>query len=163
MLQSRGHFRSYGEPPTSRTTATMTTYQKYVPRKSRLVYRLNRHGSATLELALILPLLTVIVFGIISFGALMFTQTNMETAARETVRRVSVQDITLGEAEAAAQSYLATLAGAMTFTVTATQPTATDVSVVITVPMSQAAMVDILGIFSTGLLRSAVTMRMQGT
>ena len=120
----------------------------------------NQRGTAALELGLLMPLLVAMFFGIIQFGSILFIQTNMETAARETVRLLAIGDITLVDADSVAQGKLDGWPG-MTFTVNATQPSGTDVSVEITIPLSEASIVDVLGLFETGLLRSAVTMRIQ--
>jgi Flp pilus assembly protein TadG len=57
----------------------------------RLYQRLHRpNGTAIVEFALILPLLLVLVFGAINFGALMYDQSVITNAAREGARWAAV-------------------------------------------------------------------------
>jgi len=48
-------------------------------------------GAAAVELALLLPILLVLVFGIIDFGRLLFTQITLTDAAREGVRVLALE------------------------------------------------------------------------
>ena len=50
----------------------------------------NNRGAALVEMALILPLLLLIVFGIFEFGRAMFIVNTLNNAAREGARRASV-------------------------------------------------------------------------
>ncbi len=88
----------------------------------------------------------------------MFVQNNMFYAARETTRALSVGDITLTEAPDKATDYLVNWGG-VNFTVTPTEPNVSDVSVTITALQSEAALLDVLGIFGSDLLQAQVTMR----
>ena len=122
--------------------------------------RLGDRGGAAVEFALVAPILLALVFGIIQFGMVMFVQNNMMNAAREAARQHAVGAVTLAGAQTVAQNYLANWG--MTFTVTATNPTATEVSVLITVPIKQASMIDVLGLFGSGNLEAKVVMRKEG-
>ncbi len=115
-------------------------------------------GLVTLEAALVLPLLILITLGLTGLGSIMFIQNNMLHAARETARSLAVGDTTLGEAHDTAANHLLNWEE-VNFTVTPTEPNASDVSVEITTPLSEAALVDVLGIFSSGTLRARVTMK----
>ena len=75
--------------------------------------RREREGAAALEMALVLPLLVLLLFGLFDFGHLMFVVNSMNSAAREGARAGAVeQDATKiqATAEAAAKKYL-TVAG----------------------------------------------------
>ena len=124
-----------------------------------------------IEFAFILPILIVILAGMIQFGLAFFLQNNMVNAAREAARQLAVGDATVAgaspTAEAVATGYLAGWGG-MTFTVTACDPDnagancavgTDDVAVEITVPRSQVAVADILGIFGSGTMKAKVAMR----
>jgi Flp pilus assembly protein TadG len=51
----------------------------------------NDRGAAAVEFALVLPILLVLVFGIIDFGRLYFTQITLTDAAREGVRVLALE------------------------------------------------------------------------
>ena len=127
----------------------------------------DENGAPMVEFALVLPVLLLIFFGIIQFGFIMFTYNNMVQAAREAARTLAVQETTAAEAQQIALNNLGF--SGLTFTITACapppvtnncggDPTSLDVSVTITVPLSEATLVDILGLFSTGVLEATVTM-----
>ncbi len=127
----------------------------------------NEGGTSALEFALVLPVLLLLLTGIIDASALFFIQNNMFNAAREAARALAVEEASEAEANASAQEKL--LNWDATFTVTTqlpdpADPADTDVSVTITVPMSQVILIDVLGlsrtsIFKTGQLTSQITMR----
>lgn len=101
----------------------------------------SRSGAAAVEFALVLPIFLMLLFGIIQFGSVLFLHNNMVNAARETVRRMSVAELTAAEADDYAQNYLSDWN--LTFLVTATEPpTTTDVAVQISVPAADAALVN---------------------
>ncbi|MFT3926094.1 MAG: TadE/TadG family type IV pilus assembly protein [Myxococcales bacterium] len=52
--------------------------------------RLSRRGAAALEFAILLPMLTVMLLGMIDFGHLFFVVNTMTNAAREGARRGAV-------------------------------------------------------------------------
>ncbi len=125
-------------------------------------------ANAAVEFAIVVPVLLLIVFGIIQFGMILFTYNNMVQAAREAARTLAVQETTVADAQTIALNQLAF--SGLPFTVTICEPAtvpcagnpATDVSVTITVPLSQATIVDFLGLFSTGDLEATVAMRKEG-
>ncbi len=135
----------------------------------------DKSGSNVVEFAIVAPLLLLIILGIMQFGMILFTYNNMVQAAREAARTLAVQETTAAEAQQIALNNLGF--SGLTFTVTACAPgigvgggppcvapldPASDVSVTITVPLSEATLVDILGLFSTGDLEATVTMRKEG-
>lgn len=120
----------------------------------------GRSGSTAVEFAILLPIFLAILFGIIQFGSVMFLHNNMVNAARESVRRMSVAELDKPGAEAYAQNYLA--GWNLTFNVNATEPpTTTDVSMTITVPAADAALIN-FPITWPGNLVAQASMRPEG-
>jgi Flp pilus assembly protein TadG len=132
-------------------------------------------GSAVVEFAFAMPLLLAIVFGIVSFGSLMFVSANMLNTARDAARVLAVKS-SVPQALTVAQTGL--FLGGITYTYNicdkqggaAPPAPATcdrtqfpgivdgDVAVEITAPMDQAAIVDWLGLFTGKNLQAKVVM-----
>ncbi len=125
------------------------------PRSRRIA---SQSGIFTVEAAFILPILILITFGLISFGSVLVIQNNMLHAAKETARSLAVGETTLSEAQGTAENHLLHWGG-LNFTVTPTEPNASDVSVQITGTFSEDSFLDILGLFSSEILQAQVTMR----
>ena len=142
---------------------------------------LDERGVAAMEFALVLPILGFLLLESIQFGYAFFIQNNMTNAAREAVRASAVGSATIGGAtscpaasgttEGIACGFLAELGG-MTFTLAACDPDnpdatlcpgADDVTVRVTIPRSQLALADILGLFDSGTMDAQVTMRKEGS
>jgi Flp pilus assembly protein TadG len=68
--------------------------------------RSNQRGQAVIELALTLPLLLLVVFGIIDFGFMFQRYESVTNAAREGARIGILADYTAAEAQNRALSYL---------------------------------------------------------
>ena len=123
-------------------------------------------GVAALEFAFVLPFLVIVFAGIVQFGAIFFIQNNMTNVAREVSRSLSVGTIeTATEAETLANDRLVNWG--ISFSVNTTipdpdDPNDTDYTVVITAPLSDAAIFDILGVFQSGNLRAQASMRQEG-
>ncbi len=132
----------------------------------------DESGANAVEFALVILVMIPMILAILEFGIMLFTYNNMVQAARESSRILAKENTTETEAIAIANTQLGF--SGLTFTVTACTPVielgggppctapldpATDVSVTITVPLSQASLVDILGLFVTGDLEATVTMR----
>ena len=132
----------------------------------------DESGANAVEFALVAPVLLLLILGIIQFGMILYTHNNMVQAAREASRILAKKETTATEAEQVALSQLGF--SGLTFTITTCEPVvgvgggppctppldpSSDVSVTITVPLSQASLVDILGLFVTGDLEARVTMR----
>ncbi len=145
-----------------------------------------REGISSVEFVIILPLLMMFLFSIISFGSVLYIQSNMENAAREAVRRLAVSDatrctavdgataactgatvdcdaaITAGTAEDYACTYLANWQVDFEVAVQV-DPSGTDCSelvVTVTLPnASEAALADVFGFFDGRTLTADVTMR----
>ena len=122
----------------------------------------SRRGAVGVEMALVLPFLVLMLTGIVNFGLIFFIHNNMVNAAREAARSLAVKEVTAAQAETIARDQL-TFPG-LNFVVEITEPDPNipaekDVIVVIRVPLSEASLADVLGIFSSGDLRAQVTMR----
>ena len=119
----------------------------------------RREGVSSVEFAIIGPVFLLILFGMISFGSVLYTHNNMINAARESARRMAVGDLNTTEAEAYANNYLSNMG--VTFTVNAQDPDPgdpDDVSVNISVPAEDVALVNFPGIFDGRTLQVTVTM-----
>ncbi|MEO3429573.1 TadE family protein [Pelagibius sp. CAU 1746] len=119
-------------------------------------------GSAAVEFAILLPIFLAILFGIIQFGSVMFLHNNMVNAAREAARRMSVDEsFDEAQAEAYAQNYLAGWNLTFSFPNTVAQPGSPDVSIEITVPAADAALIN-FPITWPGNLVAQASMRPEG-
>ncbi len=115
----------------------------------------NDAGVAALEFAVILPVVLSMLAGIIQFGFVLFIENHMADIARDTARRFAVGESSQSEAVQYAQDNL--LNWGVTYTVGVT-PNADDVDVVVSLPMTSAAIIDTLGLFQSGTLSVSVTM-----
>ncbi len=128
----------------------------------RAVWR-DRDGAAAVEFAFIVPILLLLFSGIVQFGSIMFLENHMTNVARETTRRVAVGELNETDAESSAQQAL------VNWGVTYDVSVATidvgggnqDIAVTISLPMREAALMDVLGVFQSGNLSAAVTMRQE--
>ena len=119
-------------------------------------------GVAAVEFAFVLPVLVILLAGMIQFGLVLFTQHNMGEVTRETARRVAVGALTQTQAVQFAEDQLVGLSTTFDIDVTVpdpSDPTDTDVEVVITAPMEDVAVIDILGILEGRTLHASSTMR----
>ncbi|MEE9161500.1 MAG: TadE family protein [Candidatus Neomarinimicrobiota bacterium] len=127
---------------------------------------------AAVEMAIMTPLLILIFSGIITFGLLFFLHNNMINAAREAARGLAVGELTVGgstscdpsptagSAEAVVCGQLSGWPG-LSFTLAACNPAVPgpncveplDVAVEITIPLSEAVMMDLFGYFADGVLK----------
>ena len=114
-------------------------------------------GVTAVETAIILPILITLTFGTISVGSILFVKGNTLHAARETARTIAIGEDVVGNAQTIANNHLIDLGG-MTYTVTGSE-VGPDIKVEITVPLAEAALVDVLGIFNSGELKSEITLK----
>ena len=123
----------------------------------------DERGTAVIEFALIMPILLVMFSGILQFGSVMFLENHMTNVAREASRRVAVGELTTDEADTMAQAALVNWG--VTYNVDVATADAgggnQNITVDISLPLSEAALIDVLGLFETGNLRTSVTMRME--
>ena len=116
----------------------------------------SERGVAAIEFAIVVPFVLLVLAGIIQFGFVLFLQSHVADVARDTARRVAVGEFEQAEAVQFAQNSL--LNWGVTYTVVVTLPDP-DVVVQISLPMSQAALIDLLGVFQSGTLTATVTAR----
>ena len=139
--------------------------QALLRRLRRSRFHSDRRGVSAVEFALITPILVLIIAGIIDGGALFYLQNNMANVARDTVRRLSVGEISSSsDAQTFASSHI--LNWGATFTVNVTEPDPDDVNdtdyvVEITVPIDDAALMDPFNFFNSGTLRARAVMRQE--
>ncbi len=128
----------------------------------------GERGAAAVEFAIIAPLLIALVLGIVQFGAIFYVWHNMTATARDTARRVAIGEITTqtGAEAFATQAMGGIVPWVVGFRVAASlpagaNPSGGDVTIVITAPLVQAAIVDFLGILGEQTLRARALMRVE--
>ncbi len=123
----------------------------------------DQRGVAAVEFAFVVPILVMIFAGITQFGLAFFLQGNMGFTAREVARSLAIGEIsTNSQAQTLADSKLSNWG--VDFDVNTTfpdpnDPNNNDYTVVITAPLSEASIIDILGIFGDGTLSATASMR----
>ena len=134
------------------------------------MFRCDR-GAAMVEFTLVAPILIFLTAGIVQFGYVFFLQNTMQNLARDAARGISVGELTgsagdvtcpggaAGSAQAVICGGLSSFSG--TFTVNAVDPAASgdDVIVTVSLPMADAAVMDVLDVMSDGTLSVSATMR----
>ena len=123
----------------------------------------DERGAAAVEFAFIMPILLLMFSGILQFGSVMFLENHMTNVAREASRRVAVGELT--ETDAATMIKGALVNWGVTYKVSVATLDADDgnqdITVAISLPLSDAALMDVLGLFDTGDQSTSVTMRME--
>ena len=123
----------------------------------------SQRGALAVEFAFVAIVLVVLLTGIIQFGAIFFLQNNMSNAAREASRALAIGSIsTQSEVQSLVQGRLVNWGVAFTVATTLPDPNDpddTDYTVTISAPMSEAAIIDFLGLFQNRTLQASVTMR----
>ena len=116
----------------------------------------SESGAALVEFTILMPLLFLILFGIIEFGAMIWLQNNMTNAAREGARAYAVQGLS------PTQNACKFLSGAgQTFTISATDLCTTsggtqpDIQVTVSIPKSSASLMNTFFLFSNGVLTAS--------
>ena len=89
-------------------------------RRDRQIFKLrrDRRGSAAVEMALLLPLLTMMVCGTLQYGVLMFTYNSMLNAARNSARALAVGSANEASVAASAKASLPRWVAAGDWTIT---------------------------------------------
>ena len=122
--------------------------------------RRNDSGSVAVEFVLVLPIVLIILMGVIQFGAVLYTKSEMINTARETARRMAVAELSETDAVTLAKNILNDTGTRFTVTATAV---ASDVTVLITIPMDDAALGLVFPVdFSGETLSAQVVMRAEG-
>lgn len=120
---------------------------------------LDLRAAIAVEFALVMPILLLFLIGIVQFGSAFFMQNNMVNTARELARRLATDQVTVPNAESWAIDRLPAFSTNYAVDVTPPDPGDPDADffrVVITVPLSDAVIIDPLGMFRTGNLRAEV-------
>jgi Flp pilus assembly protein TadG len=136
----------------------LTTNRKRLPCAGQ-----RRKGTATVELAVCLPLIVIIAFGSIETTNMIFLQQRLTAAAYEGARKATTPGRSSADASTAASSVLTqfSISGgsvAVTPTVTSSTTAGTQVKVTVTAPVS-ANMGNIVPFFTTMTnLTASVTM-----
>ena len=140
-------------------------------------------GAAAVEMAIMAPLLILLFGGIISFGLFFFLKNNMVNAAREGTRALAVGEVTVAgstscdpdsppPAGSAQEVVCSRLSGwsSLNFTLAVCSPAvpgpncvggSNDVAVEISLPLSEAVTMDVLGLFESGTTTALVIMRQE--
>ena len=121
-----------------------------------------RRGSSLVESALVLPLLTVLVFAGFEFGTILHLRQSMLHAARESARVLAIQGGTMTEAEAVAWDLLPN--NDLPYEVELTRPAVDSedrtVTATISLPVGDGSVgVATSAMFSATTLRVSVSMR----
>jgi Flp pilus assembly protein TadG len=109
------------------------------------VFWREERGASAVEFAMVLPILIMLLLGIIQYGSLFLLQNRMNETARDTARRLAVGDLTSeSDAEAYAVAQLADWKATFTAKAQLPQGLDHDVSVTISVPMAEAAILNLV-------------------
>lgn len=123
--------------------------------------RFGTRGAAAIEFALVMPVLLSLAMGIIEYAWLYYVENQMAYVVRAVARDVSSGVLPLNQAQARVVSRIGDH-----FPYSFTVPPATfdaadsDVTVMISIPMADAALINFLNLFGSGTLNASVTMKM---
>jgi Flp pilus assembly protein TadG len=119
----------------------------------------DNRGAVAIEFAILLPVLIAMLFAIIQYGLVLSTRQLMVYAARESARSYAIGESTEAEAEALAISLLNN--ASLNYDVVIDDD-GTDVTLSITVPMAEAAIINALETsLMSGNIAVSVTMRLE--
>jgi len=110
-------------------------------RRSARIFWTDLRGLAAIEFAVVLPIVIVMIFAMIQYGVIFSTRQTMSSAARTAIRSYAVGTSTSAEAEQMAIDLLNN--ASLDFTVSITDD-GTDATILITLPMADAALVNAL-------------------
>lgn len=128
-------------------------------------------GAAMVEFTLVAPILILLTCGIVQFGYVFYLQNTMQNLARDAARGISVGALTGSSGSVncpggAAGSAQAMICGGLSgftgsFSLNAVNPadSGDDVIVTVSLPMADAAVMDVLDVMSSGTLSVSATMR----
>lgn len=137
--------------------------------RRNLTKRIKRRALATVEMALILPLLVLFLFGIMEYGWMFFKLQQVTNAARAGARVAVIPDATTGEAQASITNFM-TVAnlGGSGFTATfspadvAAAAVGSTVQVTVSVPYENIELLGMSVFPAPANLRARVGMRKEG-
>ena len=119
-------------------------------------FRSSQRGVAAVEFAIVLPVLVILLTGIVQMGLMLFVGHNMVSVSQETARLVAVGELTTVEGQSYADDHL--INWSMTYDINVQQQ-GSDIVVDIAVPLSDVALIDFLGLFKSGDLKTRASMR----
>jgi Flp pilus assembly protein TadG len=116
------------------------------------------------EMAVVTPLLLAILFGIIEFGWLFTVQHTLVNAAREGARTGVLEGMDAGDVTAVVRNYLSPMGLGESVTITVTEATPDDPTVIVdlSVPRADVSLVGSFFGFTTGELDARCVMRKEG-
>ena len=123
-----------------------------------------RRAAAAVEMAVVTPLLLAVLFGIIEFGWLFTVQHTLVNAAREGARTGVLQGANADDVVAVVQNYLSPMGLDGSVTVTVTEATTEDPTVIVdlSVPRVEVSLVGSFFGFTSGELEAHCAMRKEG-
>jgi Flp pilus assembly protein TadG len=120
-------------------------------------WRGETRGASAVELALVFPVLLLVLLGIVHFGALFYLQHSMVLVASDLTRRLAIGS--LAEAAAIAEAEARLSGWNATFSIAVTEPSANEIGLSITVPIQDAAIIDLGSLGGSGNLSAQTIMR----
>lgn len=108
-------------------------------------------------MALVIPFALMLLLGMVQFGALFFLQNSMTQVANDVVRRIAVGE--LSESAAASEVAGRLDSWSATFAVAVDEPTAGDTRLTISVPLTDAVLIDLGSWTASGTLTAQAIMR----
>ncbi len=128
-------------------------------RRKAQIFWVDLRGLAAIEFAVILPIVIVMIFAMIQYGIIFSTRQTMSFAARTAIRSYAVRESTEAEAEQMAITLLNN--ASLNFTVVITDD-GTDATILITLPMADAALVNALtDTLMDGDIEVSISMRVE--
>ena len=122
--------------------------------------RPDRDGSASLELALMMPFLLLILLGILEFGMVFFVRGTMLHSTRDAARHYAVRDFTRQECMDLAIDGMDHINAEFTVDASAADASSGDRWIELSVPADQISLADPLNLFSDGqVITIRTTMR----
>ena len=119
----------------------------------------DRRGISTVEFAFAAPTFLALLAAIAQFGMGFFIKNHMQDVARDTTRQVAVGAMSEVQAEQYALSSLLKLGASFSADVVPPTNPGGSVTTVISVPMTDLALFDFLGIMDEGTVEVSVTMK----
>lgn len=132
--------------------------------KKRVRRSMLRRAAATVELAVVSPVLFAALFGIIEFGWLFTVQNSMVNAARDAARHGALQGTEMDEVEARARELLEPLGLSTDVHVAVEEPTQADpvVTVRVSIPREQVSLFGEFFNFTGGEVSGEASMKREG-